>query len=68
MVCVYVYWGVCVRERERLGVFYCGQWCVCVCGQWCVCVCVCVCVNDREFSSVDLNLLLSVKSLGESQR
>ena len=33
-----------------------------------MCVCVCVCENDREFSSVDLNLLLSVKSLGESQR
>ena len=42
--------------------------CVCVWTMVCVCVCVCVCVNDREFSSVDLNLLLSVKSLGESQR
>ena len=52
--------GVCVCVDNGV--------CVCVCGQWCVCVCVCVCVNDREFSSVDLNLLLSVKSLGESQR
>ena len=27
-----------------------------------------MCVCDREFSNVVLNLLLSVKSLGESQR
>ena len=61
----------------RLG----GKWCVCVCVReigsflmWKMCVCVWVSewvsewVSDREFSNVDLNLLLSVKSLGENRR
>ena len=51
-MCVGV-WCVCVREKE-IGSFL----------MWKMCVCVC----DREFSNVVLNLLLSVKSLGESQR